>query len=1129
MAGPENDLRIPGNAASNDNAAPPRPIDVPLSASFRGCADSGDNAAAPDPVDDPLSNFIDWTAECGDNAASPDPVDVGMEDFRQGRDEELSSLYWQAIAVNQHDGDSSFSFSSESVSDDEVESLSEDDNTKDLLEVRVWCDKGWQTDEDVALSRIDALAKELRDKPLLPPHPENAQESWVDTTSGIALPLCHCAFRGCPWVSQQVPCDEKLKQGSYWQGRESQWKLSEEKREDPCGLLACCDDAACLREHLVRAHSEVFFRICGEDARTLDIYSYYLEALCVPERKSMPLLGCSIDRRVFRQIAEDFSEDTAQALLCMCCNCIKTTSNGNTEIAYINAFEYFNTRMIRPESFDWNWDMQKYRERYVVKGGDKNPLRNDPDLAEDVWTWRRIVPATSNLPERVIICSPEDVRCPRRHQQMHVLCYECEIALCRRCLLTSSSRSEYAVPEALANDNYWGYVTSVIYKYKVRWIEAAAASPIFTALITFYAEGDRGHLMDELLHQPQRAYNVRGNCFSFNMPWEGIVKQLEKVLQEGGGLALPHPPNVLSSMVLFSLRIGNCDDFNTWIPQARLRPHVVLKLCLALIDAGYPFKGSAQELGAQFRRQVQERYPETEGHLPEDEREGRIPKAVEEAMRQSLRPLLSDQDGSGFNRKHATPGEAPRLTPMAFEDVRPSSAFPDRNSANMVPLDASHLVAVRKHYLLNAATDVDLVKQWETNFFAEAFPFSIGRRVGGADFPYRTRPRRVREAASLEPMPWARMLATRAEASIRNDWLAVPSARNLCTKFTALCGKDLACKHIVDADKPGEETAVEVTEAAEALYDKLKSGYWWDGRKRKRINHDVTKLQYALNLSNVERRLIKDMQFLSSTVPGTQQIRLQIGHALFGARVELGDPLFLTISPSSRHSGFTIKVSRYRESDPAVRFRNPSAVNLTPWHKRQRPHIWQDPEGSGVYLDLPMYDVRKVLVAKDPWAVIQNFTNSTKFLLPKLLGYKMCPLCPHCNVGTEHSPCANKFGHNLTPTGGVAGLSAGFGGAVEYQMNDDPHLHGNVHLVTMYQYLSLEEIAELMVQNIVTLENITQWQAWICRTEHFDQAKHDAALPELEKTWQQHNKDGRADALCCLPQYLAQQPAKTLW
>ncbi len=167
--------------------------------------------------------------------------------------------------------------------------------------------------------------------------------------------------------------------------------------------------------------------------------------------------------------------------------------NDNTAIAYINAFEYFNEQMITPESFEWNWDFKKYRERYVLPGGQRNPLHNDPQLAETCWIWRRALPESRKLPRRVILCCPEDVRCTgtRAHED-HVLCANCEIALCRQCLLISLKRDEYGIPEALANDNYHGYVTAVIYKYKVRWIEAAAACPIVTALITYYAEGEQG-------------------------------------------------------------------------------------------------------------------------------------------------------------------------------------------------------------------------------------------------------------------------------------------------------------------------------------------------------------------------------------------------------------------------------------------------------------------------------------------------------------------------------------------------------------------------------------------------------------------------------------------------------------
>ena len=134
----------------------------------------------------------------------------------------------------------------------------------------------------------------------------------------------------------------------------------------------------------------------------------------------------------------------------------------------------------------------------------------------------------------------------------------------------------------------------------------------------------------------------------------------------------------------------------------------------------------------------------------------------------------------------------------------------------------------------------------------------------------------------------------------------------------ALCGDAAACRHPVDTEKPGTELAAELSDAAAKLYVKLAQGYYWDGRKKRKINNDLTKLPYAMDLSIEERRLVKDLTFLSSTCSGTPEIRIMIGHSLFGARVEYGEPLFLTISPSSRHSALTVRCTRYRNTDPAM-------------------------------------------------------------------------------------------------------------------------------------------------------------------------------------------------------------------
>ena len=131
--------------------------------------------------------------------------------------------------------------------------------------------------------------------------------------------------------------------------------------------------------------------------------------------------------------------------------------------------------------------------------------------------------------------------------------------------------------------------------------------------------------------------------------------------------------------------------------------------------------------------------------------------------------------------------------------------------------------------------------------------------------------------------------------------------------------------------KAGIEASTEVAEAAASLYQRLSKAYWWDGRKKRKINHDVTKLQYACDLTTEERNLVKDLHFISGIFAGTQQVRLHIGHALFGARVELGDPLFITISPNSRLSGLCVRLSRYCNKDPLVVHGGAAEDSVSPW------------------------------------------------------------------------------------------------------------------------------------------------------------------------------------------------------
>ena len=252
-----------------------------------------------------------------------------------------------------------------------------------------------------------------------------------------------------------------------------------------------------------------------------------------------------------------------------------------------------------------------------------------------------------------------------------------------------------------------------MYKYKVRYIECAAASPIFTALITYYVEGNKGHMLNVRQHKPQRAYAVRGNVYSFHMPWEDIAAKLGAITGEEAIEALPHDEHALSHMVLFSLRVGDVQELNKWLPMARLRPHVVLQLLFSLVDAGFvklSTSRNVQQLKAKLQAQLAARYPEREAHLPESKREGYIPPAVEAAIRKAMRPVPGFKE-AGVLHKHATPVAAPDTLEASINQLRPSSLFAHRCGHDVVQKYKQDLLALSKHYELRASRSNTMVNQ----------------------------------------------------------------------------------------------------------------------------------------------------------------------------------------------------------------------------------------------------------------------------------------------------------------------------------------------------------------------------------------------------------------------------------
>ena len=129
---------------------------------------------------------------------------------------------------------------------------------------------------------------------------------------------------------------------------------------------------------------------------------------------------------------------------------------------------------------------------------------------------------------------------------------------------------------SLANDNFIGFGPHIIQKYNVKWIELAVASPVFTCMVVYYIEADRGHLLHEVIGEAQHGTVVRGNAYSFHMPWDTVYNQLNEAIEDRSCSTLPHFETTIAQMVQYNLRVGDIIEINEFVPQARLRPFVVL-------------------------------------------------------------------------------------------------------------------------------------------------------------------------------------------------------------------------------------------------------------------------------------------------------------------------------------------------------------------------------------------------------------------------------------------------------------------------------------------------------------------------------------------------------------------------
>ena len=177
-------------------------------------------------------------------------------------------------------------------------------------------------------------------------------------------------------------------------------------------------------------------------------------------------------------------------------------------------------------------------------------------------------------------------------------------------------------------------------------------------------------------------------------------------------------------------------------------------------------------------------------------------------------------------------------------------------------------------------------------------------------------------------------------------------------------------------------------------------------------------------------------------MPGTREVRVKMGHIGFWASIVYGHGIFMTVTPSERHNYLAIRLSRYRADDPYIRA-SPYASTQQEQSdeearvREERKWIGQDApsleaNADDIFdVDVPGYDLRRLIQARDPQCAVNAFRVYIIKVLAPALGIRMCADCPHC-CETD-MPCPDSLGSSAEVLGGMAGRGDALSGAVECQ------------------------------------------------------------------------------------------------
>ena len=483
-----------------------------------------------------------------------------------------------------------------------------------------------------------------------------------------------------------------------------------------------------------------------------------------------------------------------------------------------------------------------------------------------------------------------------------------------------------------------------------------------------------------------------------------------------------------------------------------------------------------------------------------------IPAAVKAAAETASR--VNVPGGSLIWEKNATPPEPPQCTATFERSTRPCEIATGRSGLSEANTHEGYIESFSKFGKLTAYQGSVMTKQFEPGYFQAAFPFSFPAPVGGFDLRGKDRPSRPTDkdmanvdvsrgnefrdlhlpgwydkqkqvsAARVSMLEWVRGTSRSCFSQFRRHWDVIPAAWNLYFRSELNLGKSMHLSVRGAASTPSTDECETVAAAAMSLWKKLQgNAFWVDSQgMRKPLRGDVQKLPFAEGITPLERKLLADVAFRSSMLPGTAQVRKKMGRLMLWTSVVYGNCIFFTISPGERHNVLAVRLSRYRRHDPCTAGMSEEELRcIGPDH----PSLEADVE-----FELPAYGRRREMLTKDPLCAVYAFKVYCRVVLAALLGVRMCMNCPHCSASAQ--PCMDAFGSNAEAAGGAFGRVDAVLGASECQRAGPLHLHGFAFAQRLHQHHTLLQIAQKIKEGYCDITAFKEYYRNICREDYPD-------------------------------------------